>query len=171
MCGMCTWHETAAPAKGGSGRIRRKRSPLNMTIMGVIADRVSCVRIVEEDNGMNHLYMMTTVTSAGLEELTMPRLQYLSAQEEHLLELKNRVWTVKRLPMDKEAISTKWAVKETTLPVRKLKARFTSRGFPKRVGVDFSETYAPVTQKTHLRVFMSIVAIISWVLRSLPYMA
>jgi hypothetical protein len=38
----------------------------------------------------------------------------------------------------------------------KYKARLVARGFSQQPGVDFEETYAPVSQQSSLRVFLTI---------------
>ena len=122
---------------------------------------------------------------ADVAEIT-PNLAYLSAQEvndvdeddvynpiwnkakvaeliSHVIE--HGTWTVVPLPPGRKAITSRWVVKRKTVPVSRLKARFTLRGFMQREGDDYGETYAPVAKLVTVRVFLSLIAILglsSW---------
>ena len=82
-------------------------------------------------------------------------------EEMRSLVLENNVWYSQLLPSGRKAISSKWVVKWKEVPTRKRKGRFTPRGFAQQLGVDYQETYAPVAKMTTLRVFLSLVAILS----------
>ena len=76
------------------------------------------------------------------------------------LVLEHNSWEIVPLPSDRKAISARWVVKEKTQPHRKLKARFTPRGFAQQEGIDYNETFAPVAKLCTLRVFLTLVAIL-----------
>ena len=77
------------------------------------------------------------------------------------LVLEHDVWETESLPSGRTAISTKWVVKRKEVPTPRLKARFTPRGFSQLPGVDYQETFAPVAKLVTLRIFLSLVSILS----------
>jgi hypothetical protein len=46
--------------------------------------------------------------------------------------------------------------------LQRFKARFVVRGFSKREGVDYEETFAPVARYTSIRAVMSLVSFMGW---------
>ena len=82
-------------------------------------------------------------------------------EEMRSLVLEHDAWDVTFLPPGRRTVSTKWVVKRKEKPNPKLKARFTPRGFTQQAGVDYGETFAPVAKLVTLRIFLTIVAILS----------
>jgi hypothetical protein len=64
---------------------------------------------------------------------------------------KNQTWELVELPSNKKAIQVKWVFKLKLNPdgtIAKYKARLVARGFLQREGLDYSEVYSPVKQKS-----------------------
>ncbi|KAL3690411.1 hypothetical protein R1sor_016720 [Riccia sorocarpa] len=84
---------------------------------------------------------------------------------------KSGTWEIVPLPPGKYAISTKWVFKIKTSSDNSTpsicKARLVARGFQQRMGLDFTETWAPVVRWTTLRVLISLAARYSWSLTQL----
>ena len=74
--------------------------------------------------------------------------------------IEHDAWDVTHLPPDRVPITARWVLKRKEVPVPKLKARFTIRGFQQKEGEDYGETFAPVAKLITLRVFLSLVAIL-----------
>ena len=73
--------------------------------------------------------------------------------------VKNNTWTVTFLPPGRKAIKSKWIFKRKTeadgSPGRN-KARLVAQGFSQRYGVDYDETFAPVTNMATLRIMIGL---------------
>ena len=69
------------------------------------------------------------------------------------------------VPKDKDVISVKWIYKtkqDANGNVQKHKARMVARGFTQQPGIDFNETFAPVTRMDTVRTVLAIVAQNKW---------
>jgi hypothetical protein len=76
--------------------------------------------------------------------------------------LERNTWELKELPWGRRAIGVKWLLKVKTTAtglVDKFKARLVAKGYSQVKGVDFNNTYAPVSRFTTLRVLMAKTAI------------
>jgi hypothetical protein len=62
-------------------------------------------------------------------------------------------------------VTSKWIykIKHTTDgSIEKYKARFVARGFSQKEGVDYEETFAPVSRYTSIRVVISLTSFMGW---------
>ncbi len=70
-------------------------------------------------------------------------------------------WELVPVPRGRKIVSGKWvfALKRgADGEVVKYKARFVARGFTQEQGVDYNETYAPVAQRSTLRMLLAVAA-------------
>ena len=77
---------------------------------------------------------------------------------------KNQIWDLIPLPLGNEAITAKWVYK--TKPsldgaAPRLKAFLVIRGFEQRCGIDFEETFAPISKRSTIHVVTAHVAQLS----------
>ena len=73
----------------------------------------------------------------------------------------NKVRTLVDLLDDCMPIGCKWVFKikrDAKGQVERYKARLVAKGYSQREGIDFKETFSPVSTKDSLRIIMSIVA-------------
>ena len=73
----------------------------------------------------------------------------------------NDVWTLVQLPKSHKAIGCKWVFKTKMCAdgnIERYKARLVAKGFTQQEGVDFNETFSPVSTKDAFRVIMALVA-------------
>jgi hypothetical protein len=81
--------------------------------------------------------------------------------EEYTSIMKNDVWDIVPRQEGKSVASSRWLYKikhAVDGSIEKFKVRFVSRGFFEREGVNYEETFAPVTRYTSIRVVMSLVS-------------
>ncbi|KAM2043175.1 hypothetical protein ACFXTI_036479 [Malus domestica] len=74
---------------------------------------------------------------------------------------KNKVWMLVPLPCNAKPIGCKWVFKtkrNTVGKVERHKARLVAKGFTQREGIDYNETFSPVSSKDSLRVIMALTA-------------
>lgn len=70
----------------------------------------------------------------------------------------NRVWELVELPPDAKTIDNKWIFKsklESKGNVERKKARLVAKGFTQREGIDYNETFSPVSSKDSFRIIMA----------------
>lgn len=73
--------------------------------------------------------------------------------------MKNETWILCDLPKNRKAVGCKWLfnVKTNQLgEIERCKARLVAQGFSQKFGVDYNEVFAPVVNKTTLRIVLSI---------------
>jgi len=72
---------------------------------------------------------------------------------------KNDTWELVPRPHDKNIIGTKWIFKNKLNEhgeVIRNKARLVCKGYAQQEGIDFEETFAPVTRLEAIRMFLSL---------------
>ena len=73
----------------------------------------------------------------------------------------NRVWDLVELPNGIKAIGCKWVFKtkkDSLGNIERHKVRLVAKGFYQREGIDYTETFSPVSKKDSFRIIMSLVA-------------
>eukprot|EP01018_Ginkgo_biloba_P000191 Gb_18961 [translate_table: standard] len=78
---------------------------------------------------------------------------------------KNQVWDLADLPEGKKVIGSRWLYKikhNATGKVEKYKARLVSKGFSKKEGIDFDETFAPIARYTTIRTVLALASFHRW---------
>jgi hypothetical protein len=79
--------------------------------------------------------------------------------------MKNDVQDIVLRPEGKSVVTSKWIYKikhAADGSVEKYKARFVAKGFSQVEGIDYEETFAPVSRYTSIRTIISLVASMSW---------
>ena len=72
----------------------------------------------------------------------------------------NRVWDLVELPDGIKAIGCKWVfkTKDSLGNIERHKAKLVAKGFNQREGIDYTETFSPVSKKDSLWIIMALVA-------------
>ncbi|RVW75445.1 Retrovirus-related Pol polyprotein from transposon TNT 1-94 [Vitis vinifera] len=73
----------------------------------------------------------------------------------------NKVWELVPLPVGTKPIGCKWIFKtkrESNGNVERYKAHLVAKGFTQKEGIDFKETFSPVSTKDSFRIIMALVA-------------
>jgi len=79
--------------------------------------------------------------------------------------MKNDVWEIVPRLKDKVIVTSKWIFKikhAVDGSIDKYKARFVARGFSKKEGIDYEETFAPTTRYTTIRSLISLGSTMRW---------
>ena len=85
--------------------------------------------------------------------------------EEYSSIMKNDVWKVVPKPTTKLMVTSRWLYKIKHVvdgSIEKYKARFVARGFTQKEGIDYDETFAPVSRYTTIRTIISLATVFGW---------
>ena len=86
----------------------------------------------------------------------------LMAMKEELKSMDdNNVWEMTELPKDSKIVGCKWVFKtkrDSKGNVERYKARLVAKGYTQKDGIDYKETFSPVSRKDSLRIIMALVA-------------
>ena len=82
--------------------------------------------------------------------------------EEELKSMKyNEVWDLVELPKGIKTIVCKWIFKtkhDSKGNVERYKARLVAKGYTQKEGIDYKETFSPISKKDSLRIVMTLIA-------------
>ncbi|KAG8475050.1 hypothetical protein CXB51_031854 [Gossypium anomalum] len=112
----------------------------------------------EDDNGMMeddpinfHQAMKSSNSQKWIDAM---KDEYKSMQD-------NKVWKLVPLPEGAKPIGCKWIFKtkrDANGNVERYKARLVAKGYTQKEGIDFTETFSPVSSKDSVRIIMALVA-------------
>ena len=82
--------------------------------------------------------------------------------EEELKSMKdNEVWDIIELPKGIKTIGCQWIFKtkhDFNGNVERYKVRLVAKGYTQKEGIDYKETFSPISKKDSLRIVMALVA-------------
>lgn len=84
--------------------------------------------------------------------------------------MKNNVWEVVPRPEGKSIVYSKWIYKikhATYGSVEKYKARFVARCFSHKEGIDYEETFVPVSKYTSIKMIICLASVLGWKLHQM----
>jgi hypothetical protein len=88
--------------------------------------------------------------------------KWLKAMEDEMKSMStNKVWDLEIIPKGAKTIGCKWIYKtkyDSQGNVERFKVRLVAKGFTQREGIDYNETFSPVSCKDSFRIIMALVA-------------
>ncbi|KAL4016719.1 hypothetical protein IC575_024376 [Cucumis melo] len=88
--------------------------------------------------------------------------KWLDAMKEELKSMNdNEVWDLVELPKESKRVRCKWVFKtkrDSNDNIERYKARLVAKGYTQKDGIDYKETFSPVSKKDSLRIIMALVA-------------
>ena len=101
--------------------------------------------------------------------LQVPKWKEAILEEMKALE-KNGTWDIVDLPEGKTTVGCKWVFTtkhRSDGSLERYKVRLVAKGYTQTYGIDYFETFAPVTKLNTIRVLMSLAANLDWPLQQL----
>jgi hypothetical protein len=121
-----------------------------------------------EDTKSDEIYMSEDIDAEGdpttYEEAMRSEnsSKWVSAMEDELESMRmNKVWDLEVIPQGAKTVGCKWVYKtrhDSKGNVERYKARLVAKGFTQREGIDYHETFSPVSTKDSFRIIMALVA-------------
>lgn len=114
---------------------------------------------------------ITTLDNIKIPNTVEEAFKYPEWREATLEEMsalqKNNTWELTELPPGRKVVGCRWlfTVKhKADGSVERLKARLVAKGYTQSYGLDYSETFAPVTKFNMIRVLLSLATNLDWLL-------
>ena len=85
--------------------------------------------------------------------------------EEYNSIVRNSAWEIVPRPVGKSVVGSRWIYKvkkDDDGSIEKYKARFVARGFSQIEGIDYEETFAPVTWYSSIRTILALSLQMGW---------
>ena len=85
--------------------------------------------------------------------------------EEYQSIIKNDAWDIVPRPKGKSIVTSKWIYKIKHAAygsIAKYKARFVARGFSQKEGIDYEETFAPISRYNSIILVLAMAIVMKW---------
>lgn len=130
---------------------REKRNAIPDDYIVFLLEHEETIGMMEDDPINFHQVMKGSNSQKWIDAMNE---EYKSMQD-------NKVWELVPLPEGAKPIGCKWIFKtkrDSQGNVERYKARLVAKGFTQKEGIDFKETFSPVSTKDSFRTIMALVA-------------
>ncbi|KAH9741472.1 Integrase catalytic domain-containing protein [Citrus sinensis] len=130
---------------------RERRNAISDDYIVFLQEHEDETGVMEDDPINFHQAMQSSNSHNWIEVMNE---EYKSMQD-------NKVWELISLPSGAKPIGCKWIFKtkrDSKGNVKRYKARLVAKGFTQKEGIDYKETFSPVSTKNSFRTIMSLVA-------------
>jgi len=111
-----------------------------------------CEEVQMEDEPTSFEEAMRSTEASKWQEAMEDELKSMST---------NKVWDLEKIPEGAKTVGCKWVYKvkrDSKGNIERYKARLVAKGFTQREGIDYNETFSPVSSKDSFRIIMALVA-------------
>jgi hypothetical protein len=103
--------------------------------------------------GVNDIGKMNDPTSYKEAMKSENSLKWCEAMEEELRSMSsNDIWDLVEIPDGAKRVGCKWVYKtkyDSKGKIKRFKARLITKGFTQREGIDYTETFLPISKRIH----------------------
>ncbi|GJX18245.1 retrovirus-related pol polyprotein from transposon TNT 1-94 [Tanacetum coccineum] len=113
----------------------------------------------QAQNHSNFFCFISTIEPKNVNEALKDESWVVAMQEELNQFVANDVWELVPLPISQSVIGTKWVFRnklDENGIVSRNKARLVAQGYNQQEGIDYDETYAPITRLESIRILLAI---------------
>ena len=93
---------------------------------------------------------------------TVNSSEWAAAMEDEMKSMSdNKVWDLEEISKEAKTVGCKWVYKtkcDSKGNIERFKARLVAKDFTQREGIDYNETFPPVSYKDSFRIIMALVA-------------
>jgi len=103
--------------------------------------------------------------TSSIQEAAQHQVRVDAMVEEYSSIITNDVWEVVPTPEDRSMVGSRWIYKIKYVVdgnVEKYKARFMGKGYAQKEGIDYEETFPPVSRYTSIQSVISLTAWMGW---------
>ncbi|WKA13210.1 hypothetical protein VitviT2T_030537 [Vitis vinifera] len=132
-----------------------------------MSNYVSNHRLSESNKSFENQLSTVAIPNSVQEALADPRWKASMNEEMKSLQ-KNKTWELVECPLGKKPVRCRWIyiVKYKAYgSIERFKARLVAKGYTQTYGIDYTETFAPVTKINTVQVLLSLAANLDWPLQ------
>ncbi|GJV57036.1 retrovirus-related pol polyprotein from transposon TNT 1-94 [Tanacetum coccineum] len=116
----------------------------------------------QAQNHSNFFCFISTIEPKNVNEALKDESWVVAMQEELNPFVANDVWELVPLPISQSVIETKWVFRnklDENGILSRNKARLVAQGYNQQEGIDYDETYAPITRLESIRILIAIACV------------
>ncbi|GJW89609.1 retrovirus-related pol polyprotein from transposon TNT 1-94 [Tanacetum coccineum] len=134
------------------------KEPKNRPLENVIGNLNQRTLRSQAQNQSNFFCFISTIEPKNMNEALKDENLIIAMQEELNQLIENDVWELVPHPKSTKIIGTKWVYRnklDENGIISRNKARLVSQGYNQQEGIDYDETYAPVTRLDSIRILLA----------------